>query len=295
MKAETKEKAKQVVLLGIGLVALISLVVLMFGVAWVGVYLGKQSITAEAKLPLLTIIGVIGLFSALAVVAFGLAGLNLADKTQALALPEGSVRAAIALSLVVLFAIISVSLFSALSESPIRHVEGLTKKESDDFTRDSTRVQFLLVQPVPAARESTYTVYYRQTPSPASEGFAKQLLVIIGTLVTAVSSFYFGTKAAASAPEGPARPTLTSVDPSNITAGGPDTELTLKGRNLLPVTSVSLVRGQSTLVTTDVTSGDATITGKVRVPAGTPAGEWDVLASDEDGRTARLPAAVTIQ
>ena len=54
-----------------------------------GVYLGKQNLTADAKLPLLVIFGVIALFSALALVAFGLAGLNLADKTQALVITRG--------------------------------------------------------------------------------------------------------------------------------------------------------------------------------------------------------------
>ena len=194
----------------------------------------------------------------------------------------------------VLFAIISVSLFNALAEGPIRHVEGLTKRESDEFTRDTARVQFILVQKVPTAMDTLYTVYYRQTPSPASEDFAKQLLVMIGTLVTAVSSFYFGTKAA-SAGSGESRvpPTLTGVNPNSL-AVDVDTPMQLTGTNLSPISSVSLVRGKSTLIATGVASSDTAIKFTIRAPAGTPAGEWDVLASDEDGRTTRLPAAVTI-
>jgi hypothetical protein len=272
-----------------GLVVLVGLLVLG------GVYLANQNITPEAKLPLLTIVGVIALFVALAFVAFGFAGLDLTDRTQALALPEGSIRAAIALCLVVLFAIISVSLYSGLAEGPIRFLAGLSKEQSDAFTRDTVRVQIITTQMVGTAKDTTYTVYYRQSASRASEDFAKQLLVMIGTLVTAVASFYFGTKAApnTAAPESRAPPVLASVDPNTL-AQGAITDLDLTGSNLLPVTHVSLVQGTSKLSATDVMSSDSAVSCSVKVPAGTSPGKWDVLVTDASGRTARLGGAVTL-
>ena len=78
--------------------------------AWVHGY----GLTNEISLPLLAIAGVIALLGALALVAIGFALMSMSDKTQALGLPSGSVRAVIALSLVVLFAILTVFLFSSL-------------------------------------------------------------------------------------------------------------------------------------------------------------------------------------
>src|SRR5262249_19221235 len=59
-------------------------------------------------LPILAIFGIMILFGALALVATLFARLNLSDPRQALGLPKGSIRAAIALALVVLFAIIAI-------------------------------------------------------------------------------------------------------------------------------------------------------------------------------------------
>jgi hypothetical protein len=273
----------------VGLIVLVGLLVLG------GVHLAKQNITPEAKLPLLTIVGVIVLFIALALVAIGFAALDLTDRSQALALPEGSIRAAIALCLVVLFAIISVSLYSGLAEGPIRFLAGLTKVQSEAFVRDTVRVQIITTQMTATEGDTTYTVYYRQSPSRASEDFAKQLLVMIGTLVTAVASFYFGTKATTSAAptENRGPPVLASVDPNTLPLNALS-DLDLTGSNLLPVTHVSLVKGPDKLNASDVMSSDSAVSCKVKVPAGASQGKWDVLVSDASGRTARLGGVITI-
>ena len=92
---------------------------------------------SEMKLPLLAIGGVILLLLVLAAVSvlFGVFGLS--DKTQALALPEGSVRAVLALSLVVLFAILSVFLFNSLSNRPQRMVSGLAETDKNAFLNNN--------------------------------------------------------------------------------------------------------------------------------------------------------------
>ena len=63
------------------------------------------------RLPILAIVGVMALLFCMAVISVAFAALNLSDKTQALALPEGSVRAVIALCLIVLFAIMTIFMF----------------------------------------------------------------------------------------------------------------------------------------------------------------------------------------
>jgi hypothetical protein len=77
---------------------------------------GLVSADSAIALPILVIIGVMALFATLALVAvvFSVAGLS--DETQALGLPEGSVRAAIALSLIVIFAITSIYLYGSLKD-----------------------------------------------------------------------------------------------------------------------------------------------------------------------------------
>ena len=78
---------------------------------------GLQSGDATIRLPILLITGVMALFATLALVAVTFSVAGLSDETQALGLPEGSVRAAIALSLIVIFAITSIYLYSSMKDS----------------------------------------------------------------------------------------------------------------------------------------------------------------------------------
>jgi len=185
------------------------------------------------KLPILMIAGVVALLLSLAVVSVVFAALNLSDKTQALALPEGSVRAVIALCLLVLFAIITIFLFGSLSQPAVdlREIHGLTDLQREEFLNKNQNLTSVVVIPYTikenGKEETRYTVEYREKTDPdatarqrAKEDFAKQLLVLVGTLVTAVASFYFGTRAVA-ATQVEARVTgkLASVKPAKVVAG----------------------------------------------------------------------------
>jgi hypothetical protein len=271
-------------------------VLLVVGVVYVliraGPYLGGQTVTQDVKLPLLAITGIIALLASLALVAVSFATLNLTDSTQALALPEGSVRAVIALCLVVLFAIISVSLYSSLAAGPIRTLAGLTSSELDVFTQDTARVQIISVGSDTAGKS---TVTYRQLPSRASEDFAKQLLVMVGTLVTSVASFYFGTRAAAVAATGTDKkaPSIVAVTPDNMSPGS-EKDLELKGTNLLSVTDVVAVKDATRVHASGVTSNDTVVKCTLKLDATAPPGKWDLLASDPEGRIGRLGGALTV-
>lgn len=197
------------------IVILIGLVYVAFNAA---ARLSGPSIADSIRLPLLSIVGIILLLTALAVVAVAFAKLGLTDKAQALALPAGSVRAAIALCLVVLFAVIAVSLYSSMTEGPIRTIGGLSRLGVVQLTQDSTQLHILAVDTTIVAidlirADTSFVVHYWLSPSSASVDFAKQLLVLIGTLVTSVAGFYFGSKATASNPSagggGAASPTST--------------------------------------------------------------------------------------
>lgn len=111
--------------------------------AGVGIYAAMagqgNADTGEVRMAILLSAGVIGLLLALAVVAVFFHGLQLNDKTEALGLPRGSVRAVIAIALILIFAIMSIYLYTAMSE-------GTPSTESSDLAKQLvTTVSTLVV------------------------------------------------------------------------------------------------------------------------------------------------------
>lgn len=189
---------------GLVSLALVALLFILIGLAAALSFWGPAHSTPEVLLPILAIAGILALLDALALVSIAFAAFDLDDKTKALALPEGSVRAVIALSLIVLFAILSIFLYASLSQENAV-VSGLTTAQQKDFIgKLSPDQQSQVVSRATGATsgsspEPTYTVSLRTSASQPSQDFAKQLLVLIGTLVTSVAGFYFGAQTAASA------------------------------------------------------------------------------------------------
>jgi hypothetical protein len=152
-------------------------------------------------LPILAIFGIMMLFGALSLVSTLFARLKLADPNEALALPRGSVRATMALALVVLFAIISIMLYQSISEPYV--IKGLTNASKEEFVKD-VRNRILAIVPECSgpdqkpmtcpADDPRYSVHMVQPPGQESTDLAKQLLILIGTLMTSVTSFYFASR-----------------------------------------------------------------------------------------------------
>lgn len=274
--------------------------------------IGKFEFDPLIKLPILAVVGVVALMLSLAAVSVAFAALNLADKTQALALPEGSVRAVIALCLLVLFAIITIFLFGSLSDPGIglREVTNLRADEKDELLKQSRNLTSVVVIPsIPVSKgdkqeeEKRYTVVYRENADAdatarqrAKEDFAKQLLILIGTLVTAVASFYFGTRAVTptQAAEARAAGTLASVKPSKVSAGSGETPFEISGNNLDLVREVKLVRGSNELIGTAVTSNAQVVKFTVSFEKVAEDGPWDVVATDASQRVLKLQGAVEV-
>jgi hypothetical protein len=225
-------------------------------------------VDTSLSVPILTILGVTLLLATLAIVSIAFGSFGLSDKTQALALPERSVRSVIALSLVVIFAILAVFLFGSLREGSSLHEMTVPSFDKADFMK---------------------------------RYFAKQLLVVVGTLMTAVSSFYFGSKtatsAAAQAADGtrlPLKPLSTHPTSYPHTSGG-NLTLTIIGENLNPVTTVRIVRGGTPIAATSVKSNATSVECTIPIDATTtPTGTWDVVVADAGNRDATLKGALTI-
>ena len=203
---------------GLALVVLPS-VALFFG-------MDKLSANPMVGLPILAIFGIMILIGTLALTSTLFQRLGLANPSEALALPTGSVRAAIALALVVLFAIIAIMLFQSLAD-PQRNIirlEGLKQADFDAMSKEP-RNRILSVQPgaclataatAPAGSppSSCYTVELMQGTSQDAIDVAKQLLTLIGTLMTSVTSFYFASRVTATPKPGGGTGATTATTPT---------------------------------------------------------------------------------
>ena len=261
------------------------------------------------SLPLIAVGGVIVLILLLTAVAMIFSVLGLSNKDQAMGLPEGSIRAVIALSLIVLFTILSVFLYKNIKgdpRDPWNVVENLSETERAAFIRDHVTardIQSVQVKDKDGNLLDRYNVSYRST-NPASDDFAKQLLVLLGTLMTAVTSFYLGAGTVASAVNAsqikpdPAPPKLTSIKPTShsIADDGAVIHLEVAGSNLNIFAHAKIVRGSAQVIGTNVRSNGASVTCDIPVSADTtPEGApWDVVVDDGGSKSASLPGALTI-
>lgn len=278
--------------------AVILLVIACLGVA---VTLASGKGPPEFMLPLLIISGVMMLLVTLALTAFVFSGVDLADKTQALGLPEGSVRSVIALSLVLLFAILAVYLYSSMSSrGKMFEAKGLSQVASTQLKErlQAGAGQFVVEYQDAAGPPPTFTVQYREAPNPASDDFAKQLLVLIGTLVTAVSSFYFGSKTAiasqSSADKPGGTPVIRSINPSKVRRGVL-TKLEITGDGLDTVKEVKAVSNDRQVLATDVTSSASGVKCSLAMDLSAPTGAWDIVVSDGSGKTAKLSGGLFVE
>jgi hypothetical protein len=265
----------------------IALTVLLFLVL-IGIAYAPKDELRQLGLPVLAITGVVLLLAALALVSICFSMFDLSDKGQALALPEGSIRAVIALMLIVLFAISTIYVYGSMSNpEKMERIQKVSESAVAQFPKELF-VTAVIVQEAP---EKLYDLYYRVPQNRDSIEFAKQLLVMLGTLVSSIASFYFGTKAATA---GTARsikiPNLIAADP--IGSSILPMEIRLHGANLDLVNDVKLYAGLDQIILTDVVSNSSLVLGKIRIKPENE-GPWDVVATDSGGRSSRLAAALS--
>ena len=108
----------------------------------------------------------------------------------ALGLPEGSIRAVIALILILIFAIQAVFLYANLSTARYSQLPGLTQQQVDAIP--GSVLVSIKEEPAGSGR---FVVTIREEKSQDSIDFAKQVLTVVGTLVVAIAGFYFGSQA----------------------------------------------------------------------------------------------------
>jgi hypothetical protein len=151
----------------------------------------------EVVLPILFIVGVLLLLLALGTLAVVLKNHKLADKRMPMGLPDGSMRAFIALLIVVLFFIIAIFLFRELQEQgPPRILEQLTQAQVDTIPLAD---QLSRTRAGGTEESPLFNVTVEQDVDESVKTYSVQLLATISTLVVAVSAFYFGTSSVTTA------------------------------------------------------------------------------------------------
>lgn len=217
----------------------------------------------ELVLGLIIILGASVLTILLFIMSAAFSALHLNDPNQALGLPQGSIRAMIALLLIIVWAIVSVSIFRFVA-----------------FGSGTTG-------PGPAA-------------SPDGIKLAQQLFTTMSTLVVAVASFYFGSSTVRNAFTAmqPPRPTLLKLFPTSGEVGQAALAMTIIGKNFLaPPKVVRLVLGTAELYATSITFSNTDVSlidCEISIDTTQAPGMWDLVVTGDDGGDYRLAKAFKI-
>ena len=183
----------------------------------------------ELLMGLLIVTSIVALMTLLYITAAGFSFMGLTDSTKALGLPEGSIRAMIALILIMVFIIFGIYTFKSSASVELTLYEnldsaGLKAINLSTYKNGSIRVQ------ESGKDKNNFDVIYSTKPSEESSRLAQQLLTTVGTLVVSIASFYFG-----SATVNSAITTARSTNPStSTTVTTPNTTITTSNNQPAP-------------------------------------------------------------
>jgi hypothetical protein len=176
MKLPWEKIAKFLVAAGLGIALFVVFCMLLW--QFFGSQVQDPSFGTESRMILSIIIGSATLLTTFALVAVIFSAINLQNRRQALGLPEGSVRAIIAFSLIIIFVIMSVYLFNMVGPR--------TQEVTDAKIWNKTLGEF---------QEIEGTALIPLEPTEDQKSIANSLITTVGTLVVALAGFYFGTRA----------------------------------------------------------------------------------------------------
>ena len=149
----------------------------------------------EIVLPVVLIVGLISLLAVLVSLVAVYRRFDLVDPKSPLGMPAGSIQAVIALSLILIFAIVGVYLHGISGRTEDRTTTGMTRAQVDALPPNS-------IVRIHVRRDKKFDVKRRvPTETEQQDDISKQLLTTISTLVVAVAGFYFGSKTVKEATE----------------------------------------------------------------------------------------------
>jgi hypothetical protein len=243
----------------------------------------------DIVLPILILAGVVIFIAAFLIAVATFASFGLADRTQAFGMPEGTIRAVIALMLVIILAIVAVFLYVQLRDVP-----------ATELIKGLSRAQFNALEATTIVsseqRGETFDVRLR-TNRQASEDFAKQFLTAAITLVTAVAAFYFGSTSVEAARGAPrvSAPLLRRVVPEFLTQGQTNQTLEISGKNLQIPRTMKFTRGADEIRCNDIQASETKITCTVDIPATQAQGKYSLVVVNADGGEDTLTDAFEVR
>jgi hypothetical protein len=182
---------------------------------------GFQSDDVATRFSAIVLVGLALTVVFMAILAIIYSVMGVDDPKQALALPEGSIRALLAFSLVLIFVCLGSFLFSEVN-APCKDCAKILARVNDAQLAD-LKNNFLVAAelatddkgkalyeqipdpqdpskpPVDDLKHPLYKVSYSPKPNPAAIDFAKQIFTTLATIFVSVVSFYFGSSVTTSA------------------------------------------------------------------------------------------------
>lgn len=280
-------------------------VLILVGIVWKGyglIYVPAQHMdNPDVLLPILTSVSAIGLLISLSFLAIAFSVLDLADRNQALGLPEGSVRALISLLLITLFVITSIFLYRQLrfplEKAVVTKYKGISEAQLAEIPAE----EVISIRTITKGKEKTFDVDRRVPPveaTEASQRFAEQILTTISTLVVSVAAFYFGTRSVTVA-RGTTTTTSSPVIRSiNYVEGRREDEIKdveILGKNFDSPKTVKLIQGSNEVPIEEISSSETRIRGKLNIPAAQQTGVYELIVTNKDGGEDRLKNAFEVK
>lgn len=280
-------------------------VLILVGIVWKGyglIYVPAQHLdNPDVLLPILASVSAIGLLISLSFLAIAFSVLDLADRNQALGLPEGSVRALISLLLITLFVITSIFLYRQLrfplEKAVVTNYKGISQTQLAEIPVE----EVISIQAIGEGDEKIFDVKRRIPPieaTEASQRFAEQVLTTISTLVVSVAAFYFGTRSVSVARG--TTPTISSpvIRSINYAEGKQEDEIKdveILGKNFDSPKTVKLIQGSNEVPIEEISSSETRIRGKLNISAAQQLGIYELIVTNKDGGEDRLKNAFEVK
>ncbi len=196
-----------------------------WGAGWMAVLFGAMAIgmafstvvmeqsrssneSSAGSLAGLLLFGVLTFFFALAALIGVFRALGLHQANSALGMPQGSIRAFMALVLIMLFFLMAVFLYLDVARTGTdQRLTGIARAELDTLVSGGTvtsATPYTATDPEdPNSTVELWDVTLRaaRERSQIAEEIARQLVTVLGTLIVAIASFYFGTNSVQAATE----------------------------------------------------------------------------------------------
>jgi len=290
---------------------IVTLFLIVVGFGLIIIYLPlKITLDPELMMGILIVFSIATLMTVLFLLAAGFSSMDLTDPKQALGLPEGSIRAMIALVLIMVFILFGIFLFRKVG-LPNSTYLGQVRNISD-FRNDSAKG--IVIFSTISEKDSTgkeidnnmYDVWVSTEVNDEGKRLAQQLITTVGTLVVAISSFYFGSTMTSGAAKKEretilaaqtgtmvSNPVIKDITPKE---GKKGQEITIEifGTDFKTAKMVQLIRGSEVMAGTEVLSNATKIQCKILINK-EPDGKWDIIVSNDDDKQARLGEVFTIK